>query len=904
MRVLIKALVKPRIKTVMVLMFSALIVVMSIHTNISLNGNEAEIIRQLDSTNAPHATVSVLPIVNGEEDMELLYGVLDGFVASGLKYSAEDVISFEQPMHFNVKVDNHSIGYGSSGGSAFDLDETNVLLADNKGSISTQYRSVLGKNITELEDGEVAIPQYLLSEYGLTLDNAIGSIIEAKQSRTLRFLYSLSDFYDSNRPECTQANLSEECNTYGDVVTSKVIEVKVASVVQDLSYAQSDESNDFNASIDFFMPDRDKSRNYVFSNENTISKFRSFSEDILEDEKVNVFNFFKDFGLNEDHILMRDDRFSEIVMEVMGDKYPVKKLINIRFDNYSKGLEDKVAAAVSRINISKPGTSVQPGFRLNTLQAKMDKEPMVTSVLKVLSNYVLLGVLLSSFYAFYIHFRNQIRVSSKEIAALIMQGIPWISIVSTYLLELALIALVSLGLFGVTIVGASLMGLSVVLYATTPILIIKSMGYSLVYFGILVFVVVVSLLPFKKNILMKFKRAAQTQISFVKLTKSNLVSSISIKRLFKYIASTVGFAFSISLVGAVIVLSLSSSFHLKNLYSKETFGMEFDYMILGEMEDMQEIYEGTLDFAKVQAQVYKREDILFMNHDLWEGNSRYYKSSEIVFINDIEEFVPLESGAYPKHWSENTGMHADTTPQALVSRRHIDKRNIGSSSRVEDKYLFYYPNESSFYEEAYGINGKINALYNNGWALYTYEQEFISEGNIIEVRYPQYVLNLKEDVDATVFEAYLNEHGIEYLKYDLLLSDFQVMNNAMNERALLISLTVSILMAVLLFINISGLVISVNSEVASDNELMLRLGVKNSLVQRINVSVYVLRVIGSLVMLGALISIVYPIYFKELLGAFGLFSMPGSILKGFVLVCSVLLVVLVVSFLGLRKHRS
>ncbi len=159
-------------------------------------------------------------------------------------------------------------------------------------------------------------------------------------------------------------------------------------------------------------------------------------------------------------------------------------------------------------------------------------------------------------------------------------------------------------------------------------------------------------------------------------------------------------------------------------------------------------------------------------------------------------------------------------------------------------------------------------------------------------------------MDDTVFEAYLNEHGIEYLKYDLLLSDFQVMNNAMNERALLISLTVSILMGVLLFINISGLVISVNSEVASDNELMLRLGVKNSLVQRINVSVYVLRIIGSLVMLGALISIVYPIYFKELLGAFGLFSMPGSILKGFVVVCSTLLAVLVVSFLGLRKRRS
>lgn len=338
--------------------------------------------------------------------------------------------------------------------------------------------------------------------------------------------------------------------------------------------------------------------------------------------------------------------------------------------------------------------------------------------------------------------------------------------------------------------------------------------------------------------------------------------------------------------------------------------MQFDYMVthngevnssLGTVEDL---FAKTGEYSDAQAQIFKNEGVLFMDHDLWEGNSEYYKSSEIVFVNEIKEFVPLESGEYPPYWKDLKGDPPNYDQTALLSRRHLDRRNMSKKQKdPKAGYLFYYPDESSTYEMAYQVYGTVNALYNNGWALASYYPMYISEGNVMLVITSQYVLNLKDDVDRVVFEKVLDEWGVDYISYDVLLAEFQAMNNSMNDVALLISLSVSILMSVLLLINIGGLRLSVKIEIKDDDTLFANMGISSTIINRLNGSVMILRVLASIVFLFIIIGLVYPRYFNDLLGAFGLFSMPGSILVPFVVGSLVAMVLLIVSFFVITKRR-
>lgn len=427
--------------------------------------------------------------------------------------------------------------------------------------------------------------------------------------------------------------------------------------------------------------------------------------------------------------------------------------------------------------------------------------------------------------------------------------------------------------------------------------------YTALYFALLIVVLIFSLYTFRKDVLQKFKTGSQTQIHGFKLTKEGLVRQLSIKRVVKYLASTIGFAFSISLVISILVLAVSSSFHLKNQYSKETFGIQFDYMIrFNEHADASTVFEATKQYSEVQAQIDKNESILFTDHSLWEGNTAYYKSSEIVFYNEIKEFVPLYSGTYPPHWSEIKGDPPSYDQSALASRRHLDRRTrTGKKNSVESDYLFYYPDISSTYEQAYNIYGKVNALYNNGWALSAYRPFYDGPFEDTIIHTQQYVLNLKEDVNVKEFEAMLDSFKVEYTQYQELIDSFQENNNSMNATALLISMTVAILMSILLAINISGLIVSARMEVSEDDVLFKKLGISSMLLKKVTSSVLILRVLASVGFLFILISIIYPFFFQDLLSAFGLFSMPGSILVPFVILCIVVVLILMYIFSKMSK---
>ncbi len=891
MKQLFNGLIKPKIRTVYILMLTGLIVMLSIHTSFSLDGSELQIIKRFDKAGIPHANVISTIDVGDISDYDTLFGVLDSYKSKGVSYEEVDYAfsSLYKSEHHLVEMGT----YLKEKPTVFRNGFTYAFVNDMSLSKS---KVIEGKDLDKLGAYEIALPISAKSS-GFSMGSKVS--VESHASVNIRA------FNPKNDPMYTysycRVSRDGNCYEYFDDTVSKVIELEVVSFFQETNVDDLITQSDFNPGIDFFKPDEEfVDTNYLVSKDTFDTLQKDMDLGVSWDDAVLTYMEslpYYDVYLTEQFLFDNNDE----------DVFPssVQKQITINYDNFSRELEDDITRDVDRLQIAGNPAKDYGRFRLNSLASKLDKEPMVTEVLKVLSTYVLVGVLLSSFYSFYIHFRNQIKTSTKEITSLLMQGVRWWKIFLTYVVELGLIVAVSSILFIACSRLLQMFDVSEVLFSNHSKILLKSFVFSGLYFVLLVGVLFISLVTFRKDVLQKFKQGAQTQISFVTLSSDRLIRTLSIKRVSKYLSSTIGFAFSIALVFCVIVLSITSSFHLRNLYSKETFGIQFDYMIThNNIEGAKELFAQTNEYSEAQAQIYKNEGIMFMEHDLRKGNSKYYKSSEIVFVNEIKEFVPLESGTYPPYWKDIKGDPPNYSQTAVVSRRHLDRRNIAKQqSDPKGGYLFYYDNEYSKYETAFEIFGTVNALYNNGWVLSGYQPVYVSENIPMEIMSSQYVVKLKDGISNKEFESLLDTWDIDYLHYNQLIDEFQLMNNSMNETSLVISLVVSILMFSLLLINIGGLSVSAKLEVEEDDILFEKLGFKRSLVKKLNISVILLRIIASIVFIFILITFIYPRYFNDLLGAFGLFSMPGSILKGFVVISLFILMGLVLLFLIITKRR-
>lgn len=900
MKQLINALIKPKIKTVYVLILTAVIVMMSIHTNGSLNGSELEIIRRLDEAGLSHAQVFNTANKMYTEDLEKLKTVISSFSNKGVSYRTVEYISSEvyNLQNFDIRADG---GWSTSDNERHTINGGLTISAVNENT-PFEYDIIEGKQYSEIQDGEIILPigMKTVGDYNIgdtfTTESTFETVIKYFKGDDPKFTQSYCYLYDE--PEC-----------FGEVTEAAVVSVdlKVVGFSQQRFHDDYLNQSDFDTNVEFFKPDRVEGVAVGLVHESSFNTLLSTTVVDFNDSFDIVNDLVVDLPYYDEDLQWSLDNMGSFIKEEFYDSSNLSSAqwIYLSYKNYSRSVENDLVRKIGQIQQTRDSYGQSGKFRVDSLSSKMDKEPMVTSVLQVLSKYVLMGVLISSFYSFYIHFRNQIRASSKEISALLMQGISWTKVLMAYLLELLVIMLSALLIYlGVSVVVKGL-HLSDVLYSSNLKLHSQSIIYSSLYFVALAGVLYLSLYPFRKDVLQKFKKASQTHLPGVRLSKNGLIRELSLKRFAKYIASSIGFAFSIALVVAIIVLSVSSSYHLKNLYSKETFGIQFDYMIrFNDLEQASTVFETTKSYSSMQAQIDKVENVLFMEHNLWDGNSQFYKSSEITFYNEIEDFVPLYSGSYPPHWTAIKGDPPRMTPSALASRRHLDRRDLNKEKgSVESNYLFYYENEESLYENVYQIYGKVNALYNNGWVVSNYQPFYDGDDQPTQIFTHQYVLNLNPDVDAKDFEDLLDSFNVDYLRYEVLIDEFQAMNDAMNETSLLISLTVSVLMFVLLAINIGGLIVSVKHEVADDDIMFKKMGVKLSVINRVNLSVLLLRVLASMFFVALLIVMIYPFYFNDLLGAFGLFSMPGSILMPFTLtlICFIVLISSTVFLVSKRK---
>ena len=123
----------------------------------------------------------------------------------------------------------------------------------------------------------------------------------------------------------------------------------------------------------------------------------------------------------------------------------------------------------------------------------------------------------------------------------------------------------------------------------------------------------------------------------------------------------------------------------------------------------------------------------------------------------------------------------------------------------------------------------------------------------------------------------------------------------MNHTSLLVSSFVSMGMVVLLSMNLMGIQESIRMEREEDDQLLLRVGVSEKNISRINWSVLILRMLLSILALTIIFILVYPRFFTDILKSFGLFSMPGSITPAFIGMLGISSISLVLLYLMTSK---
>lgn len=913
---LFKALVSSRRKTVYILALTSFIVLASIHVNVSTMGADREIINGITKGPGAHARIDLSVAFYDEELEGKLISLMDSYADQGVSYERQTYVpltlSYEDALPIGENPNNYNDSLFRRG------HDISSGLIHNNTSDGLSYTAVKGKPVDQLADHEIAVPYNLLKEYGLSIEDALGKEIDAGVYVNLTAVV-----FKQNTPGCVLENgemnwhnsdttLNDKCYDFIPSESESELPLTVASVVTDLSMSKMVAGDDFKPGFEFFESDNSES-GYFIVNETTYQEMMYDRYTTVDFEIEKLTREVANYEIEPSGIASTKN-FEELSNYLGGEFLLEDYNYNIRYDHYTRALEDQLAQDIGRIKRSV--SSHESIFRLETLSERLDKEPMVSGVLKVVSTYVLMGVLISSFYSFYIHFSNQLKTSTKEISSLLMTGVSWLRIVFVYFIELCVVTLLAVLGFSILSFTMSQINMNPLLFTQSFSAYFQTLKYALVFFTLIFVLIVIKLYPFRKNVLMRFKSGSKTRIKWTGLTHQSMIRQLSLKRMFTYLTSTLGYALSISLVVLMIVLAFSTGSHIKNVYSKDTFGIHFDYMVFplanGEsVEEGWETFYGAESFTEDQALIFKKTGILFMDHSLWEGNTNFYKSSEIVFVNEIAPFVDLQSGAFPSHYSEIASESSAFDQEALVSRRHIDRRDAKVavknkvSSRVEDSYLFYYESVYSYYEDAYTIHGTVNALYNNGWVVYGYQPAYVNlEGELDFDLTDQFVLNLKDDVNPKEFEAWLDDRGVQYLSYDPLVESFQKNNDAMNATSIYISLSVLILMVVLLIINLSGLVFSVKLDNREDDLLFARMGMSSRLLKSMDRLVLILRSLVSIVFFVVLLVFVYPKFFDSLLGAFGLYSMPGSILVPVLTVLGGVSIVLIALYLFLGRPRK
>ena len=536
-----------------------------------------------------------------------------------------------------------------------------------------------------------------------------------------------------------------------------------------------------------------------------------------------------------------------------------------------------------------------PDFRL--LAEEMNANKIMNGIFQFVSLCVTICMLISSCFVLYAFMKRKLIKDQEKLSLMFMNGVRRLNIRNAYLLEIVQIFIQA---FIIHLILLFMMQWFLHVLNRYDLLLLFTLsmkgwlliiGSTLLFLAALLFQVTLQVRScFKGNLVtairsrslhLKHHKSIHYRYQSLQMALRDIVTTP-----FSSLRSVVSLAF---VFVTLLVLSGTSTI-LFHLYTPETFGLSFDYMLKGPISFS--------SFTKLQ-KTYLDEDFVFVaaesadtsvyrcfmvddrsNRD--ENLYHYYPGLLMIMDGPLDKFLPLRKGTYPQEANEqHLGERAFELQYGMTTRRlehdfglyTMQDKKVAQDDTLRTKtYVEYSLNH---YLSASQLHGFTESIINNGYiTFFRAKRRPLNTYWYPEI--PTTLLRLKDEKQAATFETTCKQQGITYVRYKDILDVLQENNNALQARLFAIMAGVASLTILVGCMTMYANVQSDIEEKRREEGYLLKLGwQRNMQKKRLLLHEIILLVMAFL--LGLLLYAVFKLpYFAILRDYLGLYTLPSA----------------------------
>lgn len=572
-------------------------------------------------------------------------------------------------------------------------------------------------------------------------------------------------------------------------------------------------------------------------------------------------------------------------------------LLKIYYDEFSFDAEQKL---LSHIATYQNNWHIEGNIGdVDSLGVLTRSNPLPEMLKATLSTFVVSGIVISSVYAFYIHFKNQLHQNARAIATFSLIGVKRKYIVQAYLKLFGIIYILA-SLF---LILAAFLLRSILKFTFRTILI--TLGLSTIFLMIVVAMFYTILWSWLRESHGLLKSGGFSFIHMGKLKQGIMILLLGLKRIAMMFKLVLGFAFSIGLSAAIVLMSASALTSVSNIYHPKTLGLEFDYILISPTID---VYVDILDQGMDAAQVYKQTNRMYLDYTIYNPVNNVTRGSVITIYDNLEPFITLDKGELPPHSStfEGEGGTSFERIEALASKRIMDVNDLHVYSDPEgpvDKHYLFFKENLGSYEHGIPVRGSFPTLLDRGFVSIDYQKLMLSAQINLDYPVMDTIVKINEVMSPEAFETYLSDRDIEYIAMPQILDEFEAVNEKINQDSFNILAVIIVAMLFQVVVNLSGVLVQIKEYKETEEFYLGRVGVRKHLLKRVNMIDILVRVILSILVMLVVVGIFLPMLNYALKQTYAILWLPKTLLAPIMLGGVVALILILGILLLSSRYR-
>lgn len=289
---------------------------------------------------------------------------------------------------------------------------------------------------------------------------------------------------------------------------------------------------------------------------------------------------------------------------------------------------------------------------------------------------------------------------------------------------------------------------------------------------------------------------------------------------------------------------------------------------------------------------------------------RYFPGMRLVLTGDLDEFLPLREGSYPRIPDEKHNGIDYSKERAMVPRRiQYDFDKYIANSDYVNQHPEYANDTYAEFVEGFSVHGAAiygftESIMNQGYVAFTSRRK----SPVDKVHYPylpKMLVKVKDEKAKADMEKMMKQSALTYNSYDSVLAMLQENNDELNQKLRYVMSVVFGMEILVLAITLYANIMADKAQQKAMYTCFARIGVKNSLRRRKEFSYEALMLLLAFLMTALLYILVQYPYFNVLGIYLGVYELPSSLsMMPMLMVIFVIILSAGMLFYGKAQHKK